>query len=249
MDAGELRAKCAAILMLPVADEQLPITGHSFADFKTENVENAGTSWCEAMMIGDCGFDGNIQGLRLGHRKKGIGKAFCDAIHKSFGYGFSAHTDDEMAFEKVLQTSNAIGFYAPTIAYAEGLGMKTYMYRFNEINPWPGPWQGRATHILDIAFLFQNYNDHLDDQLRTADAFAYAVFEFVHGKEPWEAWDGGEGKVAWVLGPDGTSRTMEDVPAKTGRRPTLLDLADEVEGGLDWLAEVLNGFLRASPAT
>ncbi|KAK5681028.1 hypothetical protein LTS10_006788 [Elasticomyces elasticus] len=260
MDAGELRAKCAAVPMLPVADEELPITGHSFADFKTGKVEIAGTSWCEAMIIGDCGFDGNIQGLRLGHRKKGIAKAFYDAMHKSLaaqhadqllsGYSISADTDDDMAFERVLQTFNDIGFYAPTIAYAEGLGMKTYMYRFNENNPWSGPWQGRATHILDIAFLFQNYNDHLDEtQLRTADAFAYAVFEFVHGKEPWEAWDGGEGKVAHVLGPDGTSRTTEDVPAKTGRRPTLLDLAKELEGGLDHLAEVLNGFLKAPPAT
>ncbi|KAK3655686.1 hypothetical protein LTR56_003335 [Elasticomyces elasticus] len=260
MDAGELRAKCAAVPMLPVADEKMPITGHSFANFKTGKVEIAGASWCEAMMIGDCGFDGSIQGLRLVHRKKGIGKAFCDAIHKSLssqhaekllsGYGISADTDDDMAFERVLQTFNDIGFYAPTIAYAEGFGIKTYMYRFNENNPWQGPWQGRATHILDVALLFQNFNDYLDDtQLRTADAFACSVFKFVHGKEPWEAWGGGAGKVAWVLGPDGMSRTVEDVPAKTGRRPTLLDLAKELGGGLDQLAEVLNGFLKAPLAT
>ncbi|KAK5723264.1 hypothetical protein LTR15_004961 [Elasticomyces elasticus] len=180
MDAGELRAKCAAILMLPVANEQLPITGHSFADFKTENLENAGTSWCEAMMISDCGFDGNIQDLRLGHPKKGIGKAFCDAIHKSLssqhaekllsGYGLSADTDDEMAFEKVLQTFNDIGFYAPTIAYAEGLGMQTYMYRFNELKSMAWPLAMSRNTYSGRCLLFQNYNDHLDDpQLRTAD--------------------------------------------------------------------------------
>jgi len=39
------------------------------------------------------------------------------------------------------------------------------------------------------------------------------------------------------------------VPGETGRRAILLDLAEEVEGGMDRLGEVLNAFLRGPPAS
>ncbi|KAK0347408.1 hypothetical protein LTR02_002922 [Friedmanniomyces endolithicus] len=268
IDAADLRGKLMMIPMLPVVDDELPVAGHSFADFHAGTsggtVDIAGAKWCESMMIGDCAFDGNIQGLRLGHRKKGIGKAFCDAVKSSSlnpeqaetllkGYDMTPDLDEETAFERVLQTLNDIGFYAPTLAFAEGLRsrMKTYVYRFNEPNPWAGPWQGRTNHILDIAFFLQNFNEFLDDAQRsTAEAFAVSVFKFVTGEVPWKASrNEGHGKVAMVMGPQGKGEVVEDVPGETGRRAILLDLAEEVEGGMDRLGEVLNAFLRGPPAS
>ena len=169
------------------------------------------------------------------------------------GYNITSDLEDDTAFERVLQTLNDIGFYAPTLAFAEGLSsrMKTYVYRFNEPNPWAGPWQGRTNHILDTAFLFQNFNEFLDDaQQSTAEAFAVSVFKFVTGEAPWKASrNEGHGKVAMVMGPHGKGEVVEDVPGETGRRAILLDLAEEVEGGMDRLGEVLNGFLRGPPAS
>ncbi|KAK0992733.1 hypothetical protein LTS01_007698 [Friedmanniomyces endolithicus] len=268
VDAAEMRQKLMMVPMLPVADGELPVAGHTFADFYAGTsggeVDIAGAKWCESMMIGDCAFDGNIQGLRLWHRKKGIGKAFCDAMNSSSlnpeqaekllrGYHITPDLDDDTAFERVLQTLNDIGFYAPTLAFAEGLSsrMKTYVYRFNEPNPWTGPWQGRTNHILDVAFLFQNFNEFLDDAQRsTAEAFAVSVFKFVTGGVPWEAsGNGGGPRVAMVMSTQGKGEVVEDVPGETGRRAIMLDLAEEVEGGMDRLGEVLNGFLRGPPAS
>jgi carboxylesterase type B len=261
MDAGELRSRTLAVPQLPIVDESLSLASHNFADFPSNKIKIAGEQWCKSIMIGDCEFDGNIQGLRLGHRKKGVARTFCSEIGQALGehaetifsgYGISPELDDDTAFVKILETLNDVGFYAPTLAYAKrlsGQGMKTYIYRFNEPNPWDGPYKGRANHILDISFLFQNFNEFLDDsQKRTADMFAEDVIKFVSGQEPWQEWREGQA-VAKVLGPHGAAKVVKDEPQEVGRRRILLDLANEVPGGMDRLSEVLNGFLRGPPAT
>jgi len=265
IDATEMMGKLRTVPMLPVVDDGLPLSSHSFADFTSGGkVDLRGTDRCRDVMIGDCQFDGNIQGLRIGHRKSGIARAFCSHMQRVFStaahtdkllqaYGITPELDDDTGFIKVLEVANDVGFYTPTVAYAEGLagkgGVKTYMYRFNEPNPWPGAWQGQSTHILDIAFLFQNFNDYLDPaQKELAEGFAEDVFRFVHGKEPWQAWESGK-RAAKVLGPQGKTEIAEDVPEKVGRRKVLFEIAEEVVGGMDHLAEAFNSFLRGPPAT
>jgi carboxylesterase type B len=135
-----------------------------------------------------------------------------------------------------------MSFYAPTLAFAQSMEklMPVYMYRFNEPNAWPGPWQGRSTHIHDLTYLLQNFNDHLnDEQVRLAEGFAADVIAFANGQAPWQRWAKDQ-KTAKVFEVGGMGET-EDVPGKTGRRSILLELADEV--GFDALKGAFVGFM------
>jgi hypothetical protein len=109
-------------------------------------------------------------------RLDGIDHAFITSTERSLGdvayrqqllegYNFlniSTNSPTE-AVDKVLQFANDIGFYTPLVSIASGWPKKAYVIHFKEPNPWPGRYHGVATHILDAAFLFQNYNEFLDD--------------------------------------------------------------------------------------
>jgi carboxylesterase type B len=195
---------------------------------------------------------GSILGLPLGGKKSGIAEAFTASISESLpeaiasrllsSYGIAPSTEDDEAFEKVLQFGGDMSFYAPTLAFAQSLEnvMPVYMYRFNEENDWPGPWQGRSTHIHDLTYLLQNFNDHLDDeQTRLAEEWAADVIAFANGQAPWQRWTKGQ-KTAKVFEVGGTGE-VKDVPEKTGRKSIALDLADEV--GFDALKGALVRFM------
>src|SRR5882724_11559116 len=83
-----------------------------------------------------------------------------DALLASYGITASMAHDD--ALQAILNFITDIGFLAPTLTYARGWPGKSYVYCFNERNPWEGRFKGHASHILDVAFLFQNFNDALD---------------------------------------------------------------------------------------
>lgn len=148
------------------------------------------------------------------------------------GYEIDSSTEDDLAFERVLQFGGDVSFYAGTLAFAQGLekDMPVYVYRFNEPNDWPGPWQGRSTHIHDLACLFQNFSDFLSGaQNQLAEEFATDVLRYANNKEPWQCWTKAR-KVAKVIATDGGGM-KEDVPEQTGRRKFFVDLADEVGFG------------------
>jgi carboxylesterase type B len=116
-------------------------------------------------------------------------------------YGISSAATSDAAFKGVLDFATDILFYASTMKLAQSWPGAAYVYHFNEPNPWDGPYKGEATHILDIAFLFQNYNEYLSDEQRaTAKAFAGHLITFVHGEEPYERYDANRGG-AMVYGP------------------------------------------------
>jgi carboxylesterase type B len=193
-------------------------------------------------------------GLPLGSKKSGIAKAFLASITNSLpekaasklltGYNIDVSTGDDQAFERVLQFGGDVSFYAPTIAFAQGLegSMPIYVYRFNEPNDWPGPWQGRTTHIHDLTYLFQNFNEFLSgEQSQLAEEFATEVLGYVNGKTPWQRWTRTE-KVAKVFATSGNG-VKEDVPKQTGRMKVFMDLADEV--GFDALRSALGRFMTS----
>jgi carboxylesterase type B len=260
LDGREMAGKLmgAGIPNIPVLDDELCPTSFNFESIEKNKVTIPGQNWCEAAVIGDCQFDGNIQSLRLGHRKKDIASAFCASISASLSshpglaeklfdaYGLKPETADEEAFERVLTVANDLNFYLPTLSLAQnlsGAGCKTYMYRFNEPNPWEGAWKGHATHILDITFLLQNFNEFLSEEQRgVAEGFAKDVISFVNGRQPWEEW-----KQAKVLGPEGKVEVVEDLPEKVGRRDIMLNLGREV--GVDTINEAFDAFMKgAKPA-
>lgn len=191
-------------------------------------------------------------GLPLGGRKSGIAKAFADSISASLpeqaatrllsDYGIPSSSSDEEAFTRVLEFANDICFYTPTFAFAQGLqdDMPVYMYRFNEPNPWPGPWQGRTSHIHDLVVLLQTFNQFMNsEQTQLGEEFAADVVAFVNGQDPWQRWTNEE-KVAKVF-KVGSERMVQDAPETTERRRTVLDLADSV--GFDALKGAFTRFL------
>jgi len=134
-----------------------------------------------------------------------------------------------------------ICFYAPTLSYARYLSAKkdVYMYRFNELNPWEGEWKGESSHVLDIAFLFMNYNDYLEPgQKKQAENFAEFFLRFVNGQAPWQQWKEGQ-EVAMVM-EGGKAELKKDVPSETGRREEFIKLGKEV--GFDKLLSVWGQF-------
>jgi carboxylesterase type B len=190
----------------------------------------------------------------LGRKKAGIAKTFVASITTSLqretasrllaSYEITPETEDEAAFERVLQFGGDISFYAPTLAFAQSLerSMPVHMYRFNEPNPWPGPWQGRSTHIHDLTFLFQNFYEFLsDEQSQLAEEFATDVLRFVNGRVPWQNWTDNH-KLAKVFATDGKG-VNEDVPGKIGRRSCIVELADQV--GYDVLRSAFHRFMAS----
>ena len=259
LPASELTQKLMSIPNMPVVDGDLCPTSFTFESVASGKTTLPGAEWCEAAIIGDCQFDGSINALRLGGRRKNIGAAFCSSMTSSLAstpeivnklfsaYGLTSDLADDEAYVKVLRVTNDIQFYAPTFLLAQNLEKKTriHMYRFNEPNPWDGPWKGEASHILDLALLLQNFSEFLDGPVRAmGEEFALDVIAFVHGKDPWARWREGE-KLAKVLGPQGKVEVVEDVPEKVGRRDIILRVADEV--GYDKLNDALRSFMIAPP--
>jgi len=199
---------------------------------------------------------GSICKFMLGPRTAGVAKTFCDSIHKTLGdnskkvleaYNINADQSDKEGLYNILKFSNDISFFAPAIAFAQGWRGKSYVYHFNEPNPWDGEWKGEAGHVLDVAYLFQNYNEFLDEaQRQVAVTFAGDFIKFVNGK--WPATSFGTKEGAQIYGPSGKGFTSEFVEGiateKTGRRYTIYELADEI--GLDALAGVWSAFFTGA---
>ena len=153
--------------------------------------------------------------------------------------------DQQEELENVLHFAHDIGFYAPALTIASSWPGETYVYHFNEGNPWEGKWKGRSTHILDIAFLLQNYNDHLSaEQRASAVKFGEHVIDFVCGKKPYPAYKENEGgAIVYGLGQAGKTEFVRSTKAEDyGRRGTIFELAKEAD--LDTLKSVWDGFLR-----
>ncbi|EME87303.1 uncharacterized protein MYCFIDRAFT_97582, partial [Pseudocercospora fijiensis CIRAD86] len=269
MDGIDLCSKMltSGIPTIPVHDSDIidcRLTSPTFENIGTAYLDIPGRKWCQAALIGDCQFDGNIQFLRLAHRKKDIAQNIYTSFTKSLGSAESASAvleaynlspssssssssdmnNDEQAFHRVLLLCNDIQFYAPTMSLAANLSqvMPTYIYRFNEPNPWPGKFSGQAIHVQDLTWLLQNFSEVLDfPQRRQAEEFAGRVLKFVcdGGQHPWKAWRTGE-KVAFVLGPEGKWEVVKDEGPGNGRRGTIRVLAERF--GMDVLSEALGKF-------
>lgn len=190
-------------------------------------------------------------------RLEGMEEAFTESIEHTLcdsatrqqlleGYNIHNAYADSMnnTADKVLHFANDIGFYAPLISIASGWPKKAYVFHFNEPNPWPGRYQGVATHILDAAFLFQNYNEFLDDaQQESARAFGEDFIDFVVGKEPFPPYVAAEGG-AMVYGPG--EQKEKFVKGKKsedyGRRSMIFKLAES--SSLEKLSDAWDVFLR-----
>ena len=147
---------------------------------------------------------------------------------KEYDVGNSSAKSQDVAMDNILHFAHDIGFYAPLVAIASGFPGKSYVFHFNEPNPWKGRYQGVATHILDAAFLYQNYNEFLDEAQRSsAEAFGKHFIKFVAGGEPFPEYSA-EGGGAMVYGAHdkrqkfATGKDSEDLK----RRSSIFKLAE-----------------------
>jgi hypothetical protein len=249
--------------LLPTIDGEA-VPGHP--DFVTISSleDNAkfsmpGRKWCEALMIGESKLDANILAyMGLDSRNPGIAAKFTESVHKTLkahpeaakellaAYNIEPSTNDDEALMSILRFASEISFYAPARGFAQGWPGKFFMYHFNEGIPWDGRFKGEAGHILDVAYLFQNFNSHLEpEQKAVARAFAEDFVRFVNGEEPWKPVEKGD-MAARVYGPSSDGVTTKFVadgnPKEVGREERVLKLGDMV--GFDKISEAFQNFFH-----
>lgn len=159
-------------------------------------------------------------------------------------YDITPSVSDDEALENILTYITDVHFYAPLIELAKSWPRSSFVYHFNERNPWDGPNKGKASHILDVAFLFQNFNDYLSaEQQKTARIFAKDIITFVNMQDPYPVYNQNAGG-AEVYGPPaeaGVKFVQSKDTSDYGRRGLVWDLAVLV--GLDRLSEALDMFM------
>jgi carboxylesterase type B len=200
--------------------------------------------------------------MGLDARNPGIAQKFIDSVkttlsahpdaaeHLLSSYNIKPDTADDDAMVSILRFASEISFYAPARAFAQGwpntTGSKFFLYHFNEGIPWDGRFKGEAGHILDVAYLFQNFNEHMSaEQRKVAQQYAEDFIAFVNGEDPWPAVQAGK-LGARVYGPSSEGKTAEYVedgdPAKIGRNERVLKLGEMV--GFDNVLDVFQSFLQ-----
>lgn len=201
----------------------------------------------------------------MGHLKKDSRKRFSASLKTSLAstpgaaesildtYGFNSPAlaspaeDDDAAFKEYLHFVNDVGYYAATVSFARGWPeSKLYTFAFNEPNPWDGLYKGEATHVLDVVFLFQNYNDKLSvAQKKAAEGWGLDFARFIAGQAPWPAYSRDK-KNMKVFGPsvEGTeavSKVISDNESEeSGRRISILEIGKAT--GFDALAGAIVRF-------
>ncbi|POS81392.1 carboxylesterase [Diaporthe helianthi] len=271
--AEELSAKIGR-LPVPVTaaeDGEVVRSTTSFAalaDTSALEKEFPGTEYCKPVLLGDGEFDGMVLAVTaLAARQDNLATSLRKSLETVFaddpakvktildGYGINESNTDR---DPVLNFVNDIGFAQPAKATAEAfaaagsrLGTSSFLAHFNMPNPWPGVWQGRATHALDIAILLGNYNDFLSPgQKATSEQMSGDLLAFANGNEPFTPYAAGGGGVAKVYqaaadAKDDESRVVkESSEGDTGRRQILETVAAGDPVVLDKLLGAFGLFLK-----
>ncbi|KAL4749156.1 hypothetical protein BDW72DRAFT_139895 [Aspergillus terricola var. indicus] len=251
-----------SILAAPAIDGDLvpAAPSHAHTGSTTSDVPK-GKNWCTDLMIGDAQMDASIIAFLFPHTKNGCARKFTvalktalqsqpavvDQILKSYGITDESASDDD-AYPAVLNYINDVLFFTPVLTFAQGWKGNAYVYYFNEGNPWEGQWKGRTNHILDLAYLFQNFREFLSPKQQAVGiALAEDFFRFCHGQAPWPAITRGtvtEGFTARRYGPSEKFPSGTVTQAFEGegqRRRHLYDYTEKVS--LDELASVFNIFM------
>lgn len=197
----------------------------------------------------------SIYSYGLENHKAGIAVAFHKSLTRSLNsspetiraleqvYDIRSNTTDEVALRNILKFASDIRFYAPVLTIANGWPGDAYVYHFNEPNPWEGPWKGESSHIMDIVYLFQNFDNYLTPvQQACAKQFAEHVIAFINNKEPFPSRRLSKtGAMVYGLPVDTAAFVESSSPADFGRRDAIFKLAQAV--GFDALNDACSQFL------
>ncbi|KAL2205521.1 carboxylesterase-like protein, partial [Sarocladium strictum] len=209
--------------------------------------------WLKALLIGDCQFDSSSLAILVGFKKANIATTLPGILKAELGenaatkdllaaYDINPSKNDETVFGSFLRFSNDVGYFAATHSFALGLAPITHTFAFNEPNPWSGPFQGQASHVFDIALLFQNFQEDLrPSQVEAGKQMAADVFDFVHGKEPWVTAENGTMVYGPSFGEPARKVVADRLSAETGRRRAIIDAGKKI--GMDKIVAALDAFM------
>ncbi|KAF9890585.1 hypothetical protein FE257_005716 [Aspergillus nanangensis] len=250
------------VIAAPAIDGDIVAATPTFQDIANPNNNSPkGKSWCQELLIGDAQMDGNIIRVLMPDADITCADRFIDILNTTLQpypdlarkilqqYNISRDLSDTEAFSHILDFFNDIAFFMPTLATAQGWAGKAFVYHFNQGNPWDGPSKGRAGHLLDVVYLFQNFREFLTpDQQALSRQMAVEFLRFCHGQSPWRPVQSArleERFHARVFGSrDGRGGEVRDVGSPFGeeadRRSVLWEAASEAS--LDELLQVFHLF-------
>ncbi|SPO07784.1 related to carboxylesterase [Cephalotrichum gorgonifer] len=250
-----------SIPMIPVIDNDVVPTQVTLRTFSQGVPAMPGYDWVSSIMVGDSKLDASIMAYTsLLARKAGIAASFQASAAKTLQahpdtlksllqhYSLdetatSTLTDDE-ALLNILKFISDVAFFMPAVEIASNFPKNSFIFGFNEPNPWDGLFKGHASHVLDVAFLFQNYNQFLDETQRaSAVAFATDVITFTNSQQPWKPFNNGDNGAAFYSnGKRGFSEPS--FTEQSGRSPFILEVGrDETGPGKDVLVQVFTDFI------
>ncbi|KAJ5636954.1 Alpha/Beta hydrolase protein [Penicillium longicatenatum] len=208
-----------------------------------------GIQHCRRIIMGDCQMDAMALAPRLGARTdifsqtlvKCLSTAFenvdskiASAIAAAYDLSPRSSSNTPESTKNVLNFGNDVCFAVAAQSFTKAWSLSSIpetealLYNFNCPNPWDGPWKGHATHILDIAFVLQNYAEYLSrGQQLSAERFAADLTTFVNGEKPWAEYQPGtaEGSMVYEAPMEGdqdlSGFVASEAPEKTGRRYAL----------------------------
>ncbi|KAJ5371402.1 uncharacterized protein N7496_007494 [Penicillium cataractarum] len=250
-----------SVRYVPALDSDLVVPGVTHAEVgNLESKVLPGKDWCKELLIGDAEVDASIFEYLSPQMRNNCAKRFIAVLKETVGshpeiaqrildaYQISENTPDDAAILSILTFFTDISFHSSTLSFARGWNGSAYVYYFNEGNPWDGPWKGRANHILDVIYFFQNLGESLNpEQKEVGEAFAEDFFKFCHGIAPWPAITPGTidtGFSARIYGPSQkgniTNVVQQAFGGETLRRSVLYECSSVV--ALDDLAKVFVAF-------
>ncbi|THW34283.1 hypothetical protein D6D22_08700 [Aureobasidium pullulans] len=195
MPAAELLSRLPPGLpFLPVQDGRTICESFTFLRVKSGSELTQSTA--TRILIGTCDMDSSVLGVLFAPKQRNCLKRFAgilkeiiphDASEVMKTYGIKEDMSDADAWLPILKFATDINFHAPARVYASAWSSDAYLYRFREPNPWTGAWEGYASHVLDVAYLFLNYTEDLTpSRAEIAREFAADFITFINGEAPFK---------------------------------------------------------------
>ena len=194
--------------------------------------------------------------VNLNARESGITQLFKNFTISSLGhnagdqfleyYKIKPDASDAETLAAVINYITDISFFAPAVKLSQLWPGKYHVGLFNEKNPWDGIYKGRASHLLDTAYLWGNYNPkYTRENWAVGRAMAEDVISFISERDNLPVFDEKK-KLVTLYGPSDKGRSSEVTNLDneiTDRDLRFFDLAKMV-GGLDTLLDMMAAFLK-----
>jgi len=162
------------------------------------------------------------------------------------GFNISTSNSEKQALDATVKFATVNAFVRPSIAYTKAWpdSSRVHLFAFNQGNPFPGTFQGKATHTVDALYQFANMRDLMPTQADKdiGDSFGLALVDFAHGKSETIPPFGKDQKVA-VWGPDAKPvrvETLKDDPLGLNAEVALIEKLGVMKA---W--GVMSGYLMA----